>query len=54
MHIFANTFTRGLSRWGIFTNLFTGEDFWYFDVHTPWIQVHIYETETWVPSFTLL
>lgn len=45
MRIYVNRYTAGLTPWGIFTNLFSGEEFWYFHIHTPKVQVQVYETK---------
>lgn len=44
MHISASTFTRGMTQWGIFTNLFTTEEYWYIHIHTPWLLVNMNAT----------
>ena len=49
MRIHLNRYTAGLTRWGIFTNIFTPSDWcgcglWYFHVHTPAVQVQVYAT----------
>lgn len=44
MRITTNSYTKGLTRWGIFTNLFSGEEYWYFHIHTPMVQIILHET----------
>ena len=58
MRIAINRYTKGLTPWGIFTNLTDRADrmigaegmrlplgLWYFNIHTPWVQVQLYATE---------
>ena len=41
--------TKGMTPWGIFTNLLTPSDWgterlWYWHLHTPWFRVSAYRT----------
>lgn len=56
MRVHFNRYTKGLTRWGIFTNLFDPDDrwvgdtrglpfgLWYFHIHTPLVQIQFYST----------
>jgi hypothetical protein len=59
MRVTISRHTKGLTPWGIFTNLtdradrMTGADgmrlpfgLWYLDIHMPWVQVRLYATES--------